>query len=222
MEVAHHFDDVLLPRLKKAIHSPDWKAGKPISRDGVSQLIKYVRLESYEDTLDGLELTPPPSDLLALNTPLAEDYRLRYSLGSETVGSPCLLGADFADPFAYTLSVVRHGVRRDVTVDLPESFNYLIGLHVESRRMLGDVLATIGVDSGRRRCLVLWRNCEQVCNKALEAWFADNRGRFDGSFDVVYVNGDHTLNAIKVLDENWTAESIEPAFRELMFAESSS
>ena len=222
VEMAHHFDDVLLPRLKKAIHSPDWKAGKPISRDGVSQLIKYVRLESYEDTLDSLELTPPPSDLLALNTPLAEDYRLRYSLGSETAGSPCLLGADFADPFAYTLSVVREGVRRDVTVDLPESFNYLIGLHVESRRMLGDVLATIGVDSGRRRCLVLWRNCEKVCNKALEAWFADNRGRFDGSFDVVYVNGDHTLNAIKVLDENWTAESIEPAFRELMFAESSS
>ena len=66
VDMGNHFDTVMLPRLKKVVYSPDWKAGKPVARDkGVSQLIKYVRLESYEDTLDGLVLTPPGGDLLA-------------------------------------------------------------------------------------------------------------------------------------------------------------
>ena len=131
VEVGHHFDTVLLPRMKKVAYSPDWKDGKPVSRRGVTQLFKYVGLESYEDTLDGLELTPPSStqqDLLLQNPALAEDYRLRYSLGEETSESACLLGKHFTDPFAYTLSVVRDGVRRQAPVDLPETFNFLIGL----------------------------------------------------------------------------------------------
>ena len=61
VEVGHHFDTVLLPRMKKVAYSPDWKDGQPVSRRGVTQLFKYVRLESYEDTLDGLELTPSSS-----------------------------------------------------------------------------------------------------------------------------------------------------------------
>ncbi len=126
VEVGDYFDTVLLPRMKKVAYSPDWKDGKPVSREGVSQFFKYVRLESYEDTLDSLEVTPPDSaqqDLLEQNSELAEDYRLRYALGVETSGSTCLLGKDFTDPFTYTLSVVRDGMRREVSVDLPETFN---------------------------------------------------------------------------------------------------
>ncbi len=32
-------------------------------------------------------------------------------------------------------------------------------------------------------------------------------------------NGDHTLNALKQPIETWTAQTIEPVFRELMFKE---
>ena len=110
-------------RLKKVVHAPDWKGGKPVSHEkAVSQAIKYVRLESCEDTLDGLVATLPAGDLLAANTAaLVEDYRLRSALGEETAGSPCLLGRDFRDPFAYTLSVVRDGERRETPADLPET-----------------------------------------------------------------------------------------------------
>ena len=59
VDMADYFDTVLLPRMKKVIYSPDWKDGKPVSRNGVTQLFKYVRLESYEDTMDSLEMTPP-------------------------------------------------------------------------------------------------------------------------------------------------------------------
>ena len=222
VEVAHHFDTVLLPRLKKVVYSHDWKGGKPVSRDGSTQFFKYVRLESYEDTLDGLQLTPPASaqqDLLAQNPALAEDYRLRYALGVETAGSPCLLGKDFVDPLAYTLSVVRDGARRETPVDLPETFNWLIGLRVESRRRIDGVLAIAGADPEGRKCLILWRSLNETDNAALEAWFARHRARFPDLLDLVYANGDHTLNASRPPSETWTAETIEPIFRELMFGD---
>ena len=139
VEMADYFDTVMLPRIKKVVYSPDWKNGKPVSRKGITQLFKYIRLESYEDTMDSLEVTPPSGaqqDLLAENPALAEDYRLRYALGVETAGSACLMGKAFADPFAYTLSVVRDGVRREVPVNLPETFNYLIGLRVASCQLV--------------------------------------------------------------------------------------
>ncbi len=222
VEIGRHFDMVLLPRMKKVVYSQDWKDGKPVSRKGVSQLFQYVRLESYEDTMDGLE-TAPRSDeqetLFAQNPEMAEDYRLRYALGAETNGSACLLGKDFADPFAYTLSVVRDGIRRKAPVDLPATFNYLLGLRTESRRRLDGVLAITGTDAERRKCLILWRNLDEMDYAALEAWFARNRKQFAGPLDVIYVNGDHTLNAIRQPSETWIAESIEPVFRELMFEE---
>ena len=219
VEMGDHFDTVMLPRLKKVAYSPDWKAGKPVARDkGVSHLIRYVRLESYEDTLDGLVLTPPSGELLAANDrDLIEDYRLRYALEAETASSPCLLGRDFPDPFTCTLSVVRDGARRETPADLPETFNFLIGLRVESRRRLDGVLAIAGKDAQGQRCLILWRNLQATDNRALNRWFAEHRARLPTPLNLVYVNGDHTLNAIRLEGETWTAETIEPLFRELMF-----
>ena len=151
---------------------------------------------------------------------LAEDYRLRYALGAETAGSPSLLGGNFSNPFAYTLSVVRNGARGDsVPVDLPETFNYLAGLRVRSRRRIDGVLAVTGETAEGRRCLVLWRDLGETDHAALDAWFERHRGRFGEPPDVVYVNGDHTLNALRRPGESWTAETIEPVFRALMFDE---
>ncbi len=220
VEVGHHFNTVLLPRIKKVLYSSHWKDGQPVSRNGSTQCFKYIRLESYEDTLDGLELIPRSDEqgaLLAGNPALAEDYRLRYSLGKETSESACLLGKHFADPFAYTLSVVSDGVRRNTPVDLPETFNFLIGLRVESRRRTAGVLAITGTDTQGRKCLILWRHLKEKNNKALEAWFAHNREQFPGPLDLIYANGDHTLNALKQPNESWSAKTIESIFRELMF-----
>ena len=220
VEMGHHFDTVLLPRMKKVVHSPDWKGGKPISRAGVSQAFKYVRLESYEDTMDNLEVAPRSAEqeeLLAANADFAEDYRLRYVLEAETAGSVCLLGRHFTDPFAYTLATVRDGARRETPVDLPETFNWLIGLRAASRRRIDGVLAITGTDPKGRGCLILWRNLDRMDAESLNAWFARNRPRLPDSLDLVYVNGDHTLNGVKRPDDPWTAETLEPRFRQLMF-----
>ena len=221
VEMGDYFNEVTLPRVLKAAYSKAWKAGKPIDREGVSLLTKIIRLESYEDTLDSLEVTPPDSaqqDLLADNPLLAEDYRLRYVLGVETAGSACLLGKDFTDPFAYTLSVVRDGGGQEVPVDLPETFNCLLGLRLESRRLMDGVLAITGTDAEGKHCLILWRNLNETDNAAMETWFTHHRTKFTESLEVIYINGDQTLNALKQPNETWTAKTIEPVFRELMFA----
>ena len=221
VEIGRHFDTIILPRMKKVVYSPDWKDGKPVSRAGVSQVFKCVRLESYEDSMDSLEVSPSSEEqeaLLAGNADLAEDYRLRYALGVETSGSACLVGREFKNPFAYALSVVRDGVRREACVDLLETFNWLIGLRVESRRRIDGVLVVAGTDAGGRKCLILWRNLTEIDHAALDAWFDNHRPRFSEA-DVIYVNGDHTLNAMRRPGETWAAESTEPAFRKLMFEE---
>ncbi|MGB3974871.1 MAG: site-specific DNA-methyltransferase [bacterium] len=152
VEMGDYFDTVLKPRIAKVVYSENWKNGKPVPAsqsatnasasslktsiyNGVSHCFKYIRLESYEDTLNNLRFddTLKTSDLLN-NPSLKQDYMLHYLLDIETRGSQSLLNIDaFANPTTYTLEVKKPGTDEYVsrTVDLIETFNYLIGLRVE-------------------------------------------------------------------------------------------
>lgn len=136
VEQNEYFYTVINPRVKKCIYSTDWKDGKPVARDGISHCFKYLRLESYEDTLNNLSLqTDPARDLAVANNPaLRQDYVLNYWLDVETQGSPSLLNvAAFRDPIAYQMRIKQPGtdVLRLQTIDLIETFNWLIGLWVD-------------------------------------------------------------------------------------------
>lgn len=136
VEMGDYFDTASLPRLKKATVSDEWADGVPERLDGQSHVIKYHRLESYEDTLNNLELNQDENRQQALdqNEDLRRDYRLHYMLDVETKGSPSLLNIDeFADPREYHLKVKKPGsdASAQTNVDLLETFNYLLGLRVE-------------------------------------------------------------------------------------------
>ena len=220
VELGHHFETVLLPRIKKVIYAKEWKDGKPIGREGISQLFKYIRLESYEDTLDSLTVKSR-ADLVdtAERKMFAEDYQLRYALGEETAESASLAGKDFIDPFNYTLSVVRDGVRRDVRADLAETFNFLLGLRLSIRRPIENILAITGTTPNGQNCLILWRNLKKMDASKLDKWFAKHRENFSADLNLIYVNGDHTLNALRKSNDQWEAITTEPVFRKLMFGE---
>ena len=135
-EVGTHFDTVLKPRIQKAIYSKDWKEGKPVSREGSSHCFKYLRLESYEDALNNLVLKTDTSRDAALEKNLAmqRDYLLNYFLDVETAGSQSLLNiADFRDPTAYQMQIKKPGSEEQTlqSIDLIETFNWLIGLWVQ-------------------------------------------------------------------------------------------
>ncbi|MFC0266397.1 site-specific DNA-methyltransferase [Kushneria aurantia] len=140
VEAGRYFDTVLKPKLMKAVYSGEWQNGVPKiseggSVSGVSHAFKYLRLEAYDDTLNNLELDDNPrrDALMAQNPELRRDYTLKYLLDVETRGSASLLNTEgFRDPEGYTLKVKQPGSdeTRETAVDLVETFNWLIGLHV--------------------------------------------------------------------------------------------
>jgi adenine-specific DNA-methyltransferase len=133
IEQGEHFYDVLLKRLMLSINS---SRGKAIENPQ-GYLLKYLTLESYEDTLNNLSLQNDPARdrALADNPALRQEYVLNYWLDVETQGSPSLLNvAAFRDPTAYHMRIKQPGtdVLRLQTIDLIETFNWLIGLWVEN------------------------------------------------------------------------------------------
>ena len=100
--------------------------------NGVSHCFKYMRLESYEDTLNNLTL-PEESAAEKMPPTLREDYMLHYLLDTETHDS-LLNIRDFANPFGgYLLNIKQPASEASVPtrVDLMETFHYLIGLRVQ-------------------------------------------------------------------------------------------
>ncbi len=148
VEMADYFDSVLLPRVKKVAFSPIWDGGKPLRPANdleaahSPRITKVIRLESYEDTINNLEVRRTSKQRALLDTPeaagadqLKEQYLLRYMLDVETRGSQSLLNVqDFANPTAYKLKIKKSGSdeSRETNVDLLETFNWLIGLTVRS------------------------------------------------------------------------------------------
>jgi len=146
VEMGDYFDTVLLPRIKKVTFTPEWKDGKPKrlatkeEAERSPRIVKVLRLESYEDTLNNLDLKRSEDQQSLLDSPEAkaeggfrEEYTLKYMLDVESRGSQSLLNVEaFSDPTAYTLKVKRPGSdeSREVKVDLIETFNWLIGLTV--------------------------------------------------------------------------------------------
>lgn len=137
VEMGAHFADVMLPRMKKVIYCPNWKNGEPdLSQleNGsklAGQAFKYLHLESYEDTLNNLVLQP--SIKIKEGSDSDSSYLLNYFLKIETKGSASLLNINsFDEPEEYKLNIKKQGgfERTDHRVDLIETFNYMIGMHV--------------------------------------------------------------------------------------------
>ena len=233
-EMGEYFKTVLLPRIKKVIYAPEWKDGKPkdgkaASAGAVSRapgLIKYQCIESYEDALDNL-VVPEKNPLAKLfdkrGDGAKEDYMLRYFLDVETRDSASLLDIrQLKNPFAYNLNITRDGETKPVGVDLPETFNYLLGLRVRTREIIDGVLAIEGevrnAAGNAEDALVLWRNEAEISAPKLNEWFEKRRIKpRDSQFAVIYVNGDNHLENLRRDDETWKVRLIEDEFRRLMF-----
>ena len=207
IEMGHHFDTVLKPRVMKAIYTEKWEDTKPLFRESrLSHIIKYQRIESYEDALNNIEFTERENSLF-------EEHLLSYLLGSETRESPTFLNvAELQNPFNYQLNIADGLQTQTETVDLPETFNYLLGISVQTRQCLCD---------GDRRYLVYRGTVEQkimvIIWRKTEGWeqqdwerdygFIQENKLTEGANEV-YVNTD------SIVPE---AEPLDPIFKRLMF-----
>ena len=129
VEMGEYFDTVTKPRIEKVIYSKDWKDGKPVSREGSSHIFKYIRLESYEDTLNNVEFSKP----LVIDDFLQNEYLTKYKISKEAEGSKIYLPAEiFYNPFEFQLKITRKNESREQKIDLIETFNFLTGLQVNN------------------------------------------------------------------------------------------
>ncbi len=179
---------------------------------------KYQILEQYEDTLDNIELAPNKQAELKFG----DDYLLKYFLDYETRESPYLLSIDsLKNPFAYKLKVNLEevGEPQEVVVDIPETFNYLLGLKVKRLKVRDNqrkYLFILGEKQGKDIAIV-WRE------------YDDNWGEDDFKKDkefiikeldpwaphIVYVNGQSTLTP-RIGKHTAEIRYIEPEFKKLM------
>ncbi len=216
VEMGTYFDTVLKPRIQKVIYSANWKAGKPQDIDsGISHIFKYMRLESYEDTMNNLVVNPVQDTLFdGDKNPIAklrETYLLSYMLDMETRDSRSLLGyGALNNPFNVEMNII--GNDNQMTpqiVNLVETFNYLIGLQVDKMitETNGMKIVKGKLPRSQETVLVVWRvvgtHSDEELNTILNGYNAQN-------YDKVYVNGDNTANLPKM-------RLIEEIFAERMF-----
>ena len=209
IEMGHHFDTVLKPRVMKAIYTEKWEDTKPLFRESrLSHIIKYQRIESYEDALNNIEFTEREHSLF-------EEPLLSYLLGSETRESPTFLNvAELQNPFNYQLNIAKDMQMQKQSVDLPETFNYLLGISVQTRQCLCDgdrrYLVYRGT-VGQKVVVVIWRDTE---GWEQSDWERDYRfiqeNKLTEDANKVYVNRD------SIVPE---AESLDPLFKRLMFSQ---
>ena len=226
VEMAQYFDTVLLPRIKKVTFTPEWKDGKPKrmatqeEAERSPRIVKVIRLESYEDALNNLTFDEE-SGQRALEL-FKDEYLLSYMLRWETRHSETLLNVEkLQSPFSYKLHLHRDGETRERTVDLPETFNYLLGLDVQTRRVLSSPSGRGGGGEGRylvyrgtlrngRTVVVLWRDTSGWKQEDYErdCKFVEAQKLTEGA-DQIYTNGDSFIPG---------ARSLDPIFKERMFA----
>ena len=221
VEVNNYFDSATRTRIEKVIYSPDWKDGKPVSRQGISQCFKYMRLEQYEDTLNNLKIKEQQTTAqFDEDSGFKESYMLEYMLDVETRDSLLNLKM-FENPFAMTLKTTKDNELVETEVDMVETFNYLIGLNVETEDWYRDENICVVQGHTHRddlHTLVIWRNCKKIDNEQLNQFFdrMDFRTR-DSEFDLIYVNGDNLLPNLRRDEDNWKVVLIEEEFTKRMF-----
>ncbi len=211
IEMGHHFDTALMPRIKKAVYAEKWKNAKPESREShLPHIIKYQRIESYEDALNNIEFNETEHQNLLL-----DEHRLRYMLESDTKESPTFLNiSDLQNPFSYQLKIVKNMQTQTETIDLPETFNYLLGLSVQKRKCLHDGERRYLVYRGtvdQKTVVIIWRETKGWENEDYERdckFIEENE--LTKSAAEVYVNTNSIVPG---------AKSLDPLFKRLMFSQ---
>jgi adenine-specific DNA-methyltransferase len=211
IEMGHHFGNVLKPRVKKAIYAERWKDAKPVSRESrLSHIIKYQRIESYEDALNNIEFNDTEHENL-----LPDEHQLSYMLGSDTKESPTFLSiSKLQNPFNSQLNIVKDMQTQTQSVDLPETFNYLLGISVQIRQCLYDDDRCYLIYRGRvgqKTVVIIWRETE---GWEQQDWERDynfiQENKLTERADKIYINTD------SIVPE---AESLDPLFKRLMFSQ---
>ncbi|MBI4446877.1 MAG: hypothetical protein HY645_13350 [Acidobacteria bacterium] len=132
----------------------------------------------------------------------------------ETKESETLLNVGkLAKPFSYELRIAEGQETKKRVVEIPETFNYLLGLHVKTRRVYYDKDRRYVVYRGRldhQEVVIIWRDTDGWTKQDLERdkKFISDQGLTQDA-EEIFVNGDSFIPKAKAL---------EPIFKSRMFS----
>ncbi len=195
VEMDDYFDTIMKPRIQKVMFSDEWKDGRPLSGDSPGGFFKYQILEQYEDTLNNIEFIQSDKSIQS-RLDRMPDYFLTYMLDYETKDSSTRISFEqFRTPFDYRIKTISGGEEREELVDLVETFNYLLGLHINRLRAFknGDRLYRVVYGTrGNEQVVVIWRDMPDLDLKR-DKEFIENTVLSNIAPDTVYINGDSYL-----------------------------
>jgi len=217
VEMGEHFYSVVLPRMKKVLAydksgiSKEKDVKEKYNEKQAGGFFKYHTLEQYEDALENIEFEEQDEKQRKLLFELP-DYFVKYMLEWETKKSRTFLNIDeMKDPFNYKLKIIENYQQKTVNVDMVETFNYLLGLHVSKYEVLqenGRKYVFVFGEKDGKRIAVVWRSIEDIDFEKDKDVIETKLMEFKP--DEVYINGEALVKGFR---------HIEPLFKSLMFEE---
>jgi adenine-specific DNA-methyltransferase len=224
VEMGDYFDSVLKPRIQKVAYSSEWQHGKPILESGKkgkkqlfssgqSHMFHYIRLESYDDCYHNIRFKDAGAQQQLLSS--MSDYFLSYLLEHETAGSPTLLDIQqFDRPFDYRLNASGPGgILEPRPVDLVATFNFLLGLSVQTSRSFkwgeSNYVRVTGTDLEGKRICVIWRTAPTDDQLDAETKWMQETVLADIDYDKLYINGESTLPDALLIEEEFKRRMFE-------------
>ena len=185
VEMGDYFESALKERIRRVMFSQNWKAGKPDAKkkiDGTVGIVKYQRLEQYEDVLNNLITSPPDYDT---KTELPVKYLYRPE------EQQIRLMMDMRFPFSNRITYGKDST--EGFVDVLETYCYLKGLLIQRRLRFdfGEQVYRV-VQSGSRA--VVFRNVTEG---------------MDDTPQLLEILGDERLVGVTHLDVNYDANQTE-------------
>ena len=180
VEMGDYFESTLKERIRRVMFSQNWKTGKPDPKkkiDGTIGIVKYQRLEQYEDVLNNLTTSPPDYDV---KTELPVKYLYRPE------EQQIRLMMDMRAPFSNRITYGKDSTKG--FVDVLETYCYLKGLSIQRRLRfdLNDQVYRV-VRSGTR--VVVFRNVTEA----------------DDTSQLLEILADERLAGVTQLDVNYDA-----------------
>jgi adenine-specific DNA-methyltransferase len=205
-----YFDNLAIRRMKNTLNGESSGISKQFNWKG-GGCFKYLTLEQYEDTLNNIEFQDAGTVQKTLMD--LDGYFLRYMLDFETRESPCRMNvAKLEQPFNYRLQITRDSELHEETVDLVETFNYLLGLKVKRIRTFTENGTTYRIVHGETLAseptTIVWRTTTGLDLKK-DKEFIEGALLKDPKFraERVFINSDFHVEG---------ALPIEPEFQRLM------
>ena len=204
VEVDDCFEKITLPRIKEVFSGKGNHEPCGISKDinwAGGGFIKYQYLEQYEDALENI-------DFPQMTLEEFRDFFIKYMLEFETRESNTFLNIDaMKDPFNYKLRIVEKYEPKTVSVDLIETYNYLIGLEVRKLRSFVNKdghnrrYLTVQGKGGGKSVVVIWRNVKDLDAEKDRDFIKKNI--LTEHFDEVHVNGDSLIENAVLVEEQF-------------------